>query len=83
MFIRLWRTADRFDAERAKLVTWVMLIARRHMIDRLRRKKTRPTTQITCLIPSGMGRTKPKTQPKSELNSGAEWNACPSSRKKW
>jgi len=37
VFIRLWRTADRFDAERAKLVTWVMLIARRHMIDRLRR----------------------------------------------
>ena len=37
-FIRLWQTADRFDPARAKLVTWVMLITRRHLIDRLRRK---------------------------------------------
>ena len=28
IFIRLWRTADRFDPRRARLVTWVMLIAR-------------------------------------------------------
>jgi RNA polymerase sigma-70 factor (ECF subfamily) len=41
-FIRLWQTADRFDPNRAKLVTWVMLIARRHLIDRLRRKSARP-----------------------------------------
>lgn len=41
-FIRLWRTADRFDPHRAKLVTWVMLIARRHLIDRLRRRSARP-----------------------------------------
>lgn len=37
VFIRLWQTADRYDPARAKLVTWVMLIARRHLIDRLRR----------------------------------------------
>ena len=43
IFIRLWRTADRFDPRRAKLVTWVMLIARRHLIDQLRRKSVRPT----------------------------------------
>jgi RNA polymerase sigma-70 factor (ECF subfamily) len=42
VFVRLWRTADRFDPERAKLVTWVMLICRRHLIDRLRRKGARP-----------------------------------------
>lgn len=41
-FIRLWQTAERFDPQRAKLVTWVMLIARRHLIDRLRRKSARP-----------------------------------------
>lgn len=41
-FIRLWHTADRYDPQRAKLVTWVMLIARRHLIDRLRRKSARP-----------------------------------------
>ena len=39
VFIRLWQTADRYDPRRAKLVTWVMLIARRHLIDRLRRKR--------------------------------------------
>ncbi|MGA0287729.1 MAG: RNA polymerase sigma factor [Phycisphaerales bacterium] len=42
VFVRLWKTADRFDPERAKLVTWVMLICRRHLIDRLRRRGARP-----------------------------------------
>lgn len=42
VFIRLWQTADRFDPRRAKLVTWVMLIARRHLIDRLRRHVANP-----------------------------------------
>ena len=46
IFLRLWRTADRFDPRRAKLVTWVMLIARRHLIDQLRRKSVRPTTTL-------------------------------------
>ena len=44
IFVRLWQTADRFDPRRAKLVTWVMLIARRHLIDRLRRSSVRPKT---------------------------------------
>jgi len=42
VFVRLWKTADRFDPDRAKLVTWVMLICRRHLIDRLRRRSARP-----------------------------------------
>ena len=62
VFIRLWRTADRFNAERAKLVTWVMLIARRHMIDRLRRKQTRPTTQDYVSDPMG-GWAEPNRRP--------------------
>lgn len=41
IFIRLWRTADRYDPKRAALVTWVMLISRRHLVDRLRRTKAR------------------------------------------
>jgi len=41
VFIRLWRTADRYDPKRAALVTWVMLISRRHLVDRLRRTKAR------------------------------------------
>jgi RNA polymerase sigma-70 factor (ECF subfamily) len=42
VFVRLWQTANRFDPQRAKLVTWVMLITRRHLIDRLRRQSARP-----------------------------------------
>lgn len=41
IFVRLWRTADRFDPHRAKLVTWVMLITRRLLIDRLRKQTVR------------------------------------------
>lgn len=41
VFIRLWHTADRYDPKRAALVTWVMLISRRHLVDRLRRSKAR------------------------------------------
>ncbi len=41
IFVRLWRTADRYDPKRAALVTWVMLISRRHLVDRLRRAKAR------------------------------------------
>ena len=40
-FVRLWQTASRYDPKRAALVTWVMLIARRYMVDRLRRFKAR------------------------------------------
>lgn len=43
IFVRLWKTSDRYDPRRAKLVTWVMLITRRHLIDRLRRHSVRPT----------------------------------------
>jgi RNA polymerase sigma-70 factor (ECF subfamily) len=53
VFVRLWQTADRYDPRRAKLVTWVMLIARRHLIDRLRRNAVRGTA--TPLRPDGMG----------------------------
>jgi len=41
VFIRLWMTADRYDPQRAALVTWVMLISRRHLVDRLRRSRVR------------------------------------------
>jgi len=41
IFVRLWRTAGRYDPSRAALVTWVMLISRRHLVDRMRRTKAR------------------------------------------
>jgi RNA polymerase sigma-70 factor, ECF subfamily len=44
VFIRLWRTAARYDCEKAALVTWVMLISRRHLVDKLRRTRARLKT---------------------------------------
>lgn len=41
IFVRLWRTAARYDPARAALVTWVMLISRRHLVDKLRRSRAR------------------------------------------
>lgn len=41
VFVRLWKTAKRYDPKRAALVTWVMLIARRHLVDKLRRTQAR------------------------------------------
>lgn len=41
IFVRLWRTASRYDPKRAALVTWVMLISRRHLVDKLRRSQAR------------------------------------------
>jgi RNA polymerase sigma-70 factor (ECF subfamily) len=37
-FVKLWRNADRFDAARGRLETWVLLVARSLAIDSLRRR---------------------------------------------
>ncbi len=37
-FVKLWRSADRYDASRGKLETWVLLVARSLAIDALRRR---------------------------------------------
>lgn len=44
VFVRLWRTAGRYDPKRAALVTWVMLLARRILVDRMRRTQARVKT---------------------------------------
>ena len=37
-FVKLWRSADRYDESRGKLETWVLLVARSLAIDALRRR---------------------------------------------
>lgn len=54
VFVRLWRTADRYDPERASLVTWVMLIARRRTVDAIRRHQR--TSEHTLDADSRAGR---------------------------
>lgn len=48
IFVRLWRSADRYDPARASLSTWVVLITRRYLVDRLRRASVRinPSTRL-------------------------------------
>jgi RNA polymerase sigma-70 factor (ECF subfamily) len=41
-FVRLWRTADRFDPERGTVPTFIFAIARRIAIDLWRRPSSRP-----------------------------------------
>ena len=55
VFVRLWKTAARYDPARAALVTWVMLITRRHLVDKLRRKRARiaPASLDTDRQPEG------------------------------
>tara|TARA_R110002073_G_scaffold118918_1_gene258828 strand:- start:777295 stop:777969 length:675 start_codon:yes stop_codon:yes gene_type:complete len=56
IFVRLWRTADRYDPRKAALVTWVMLLTRRHLVDKLRRKRARiKTAMLDDSLASGIG----------------------------
>ncbi|PCI10663.1 hypothetical protein COB72_02710 [bacterium] len=56
IFVRLWRTADRYDPRKAALVTWVMLLTRRHLVDKLRRKRARiKTAVLDDSLASGIG----------------------------
>jgi RNA polymerase sigma-70 factor, ECF subfamily len=41
VFVELWRTAARFDPERASVSTWAITIARRRAVDRVRREQSR------------------------------------------
>ncbi len=67
VFVRIWQTASRYDHRRAKLVTWVMLIARRHLIDRLRRNAVRGTAaSIRADGTSDEGERQPEFKPLEE-----------------
>ena len=67
VFVRLWRTAERFDPHRAKLVTWVMLITRRHLIDRLRRQSARPDRATLDESRSDAGGAVAPVEPQSSI----------------
>ena len=41
-FVTLWRRADRYDAERAKLTTWLFVIARNRAIELVRARTRAP-----------------------------------------
>jgi RNA polymerase sigma-70 factor (ECF subfamily) len=67
VFVRLWKTADRYDPRRARLVTWVMLITRRHLIDRMRRNAVRPSaTPLEQSAPAASKTAAPDRRPQAE-----------------
>lgn len=71
IFIRLWRTAEKYDHERSALVTWVMLISRRYLVDKLRRNKARikPTSMDQPQVPMIQGEAEetPKLEQSEKL----------------
>lgn len=46
IFVEVWKSADRYDAEYGSETTFLMTIARRRLIDRARRQGRRPTTEL-------------------------------------
>ena len=44
IFVDIWKNAERFDEAQASETTFVSMIARRRLIDRLRKTNRRPTT---------------------------------------
>jgi RNA polymerase sigma-70 factor (ECF subfamily) len=40
VFVELWRTAARFDPDRASVSTWAVTMARRRAVDRVRREQS-------------------------------------------
>ena len=51
VFLDVWKNAERFDASRASEAAFITMIARRRLIDRLRRKTRRlETTQLDTEI---------------------------------
>ena len=55
-FLAVWRSADRFLAERAKASTWVLTLVHRRAVDLVRREERRRADPIeTAPEPSGAG----------------------------
>ena len=46
IFVEVWRSAERFDAQFGSEVTFLMTIARRRLIDRARKQGRRPSAEL-------------------------------------
>ncbi|MFK8052300.1 MAG: RNA polymerase sigma factor [Woeseiaceae bacterium] len=46
VFLEIWRFADRFDASKASETTFVAMLARRRLIDRLRKHGRQPVEEL-------------------------------------
>lgn len=57
-FVAVWKSAGRYDPDAAAESTFVAMIARRRMIDRLRQQGRRPATQPLEASPEPAGESK-------------------------
>jgi RNA polymerase sigma-70 factor (ECF subfamily) len=72
-FLKLWTRADTFQPGRGRFVTWLLAIARRTALDRLRKDSRRP--QMTSLD-SDPAQASQMPEPTS-LSSDARWRTIP------
>lgn len=72
-FLKLWTRADTFQPGRGRFVTWLLAIARRTALDRLRKDSRRP--QITDLD-SDPAQASQIPEP-SSLSSDSRWRTIP------
>jgi DNA-directed RNA polymerase specialized sigma24 family protein len=57
VFLELWQSAGKFDATLASERTYVLTIARRRLIDRLRRRKSNPPGEPLDAVPEPTAQT--------------------------
>jgi RNA polymerase sigma-70 factor (ECF subfamily) len=50
VYVNVWRSAGRFDSERASPITWLAVLARNRAIDRLRAQGPRPSETIDAAL---------------------------------
>jgi RNA polymerase sigma-70 factor (ECF subfamily) len=53
VFVRAWRSADRFDEDIASLRVWLFAIARNATIDEARRRAARPVVPVEASVLTG------------------------------
>ena len=80
-FVKLWRTAARFDPERGRLETWVLLTARSLAIDVLRRRVLRGPRSLgsSARRRSRIRRQAPTTSPRPPTSRPVPAGRCRSS----
>src|ERR1043166_3807247 len=52
-FLAIWRSADRFLAERAKASTWILTLVHRRAVDLVRREERRRGEPLESVEPAG------------------------------
>ena len=72
-FLKLWTRADTFQPGRGRFVTWLLAIARRTALDRVRKESRRPRTTD---LDSDLAQASQIPEPTS-LSSDSRWRTVP------